>query len=173
MKHVFHYLILFISLASFTTVSGQNLRQETIKVWGNCGMCKKTIEASAQKGGAATATWDKDTKMLAFSFDETASSSLKVQQAIAASGYDTQDLTADNAAYDKLPGCCHYERKAADAQKPMAKHQSCGKKDCKDCNHEGDMASCCESGKCKKGKKGCKDSCKDKSHCAEKGCGKS
>lgn len=173
MKNIFSYIILIASVISFTTVSGQNLRQETVKVWGNCGMCKKTIEAAAQKGGAVSATWDKDTKMLSISFEESASSNLKIQQAVAASGYDTQDLTADNSAYDKLPGCCKYDRKAAAETKPVAKHASCSKKDCKDCNHEGSMANCCASGKCKKGKKGCKDSCKDKEHCAETGCSKS
>jgi hypothetical protein len=26
-------------------------------------------------------------------------------------GYDTQDVTADNKAYDNLHGCCKYDRK--------------------------------------------------------------
>lgn len=87
--------------------------KETIKVWGNCGMCKTTIEKAAKKGGAATASWDKDSKELQVSFTDGKTSAQKIQEAVAKAGYDTQDLTADNNAYSKLPGCCHYERKAA------------------------------------------------------------
>jgi ABC-type transport system substrate-binding protein len=39
-------------------------------------------------------------------------SASKIQEAIAAAGYDTQDFTAPNDVYSKLHGCCQYERKA-------------------------------------------------------------
>lgn len=156
-------LILFVL---FGHSYAQADKPETLKVWGNCGMCKKTIEGAAKKGGALTAEWNKDTKMLAFTFDA-GSSSQKVQEAIAAAGYDTRDLTADNAAYDKLPGCCKYDRKEVAALTGQ-KHASCGKEGCKDCKHkEGEASDCCKDGKCEKGKKQCKKSgaCEGKSCC--------
>lgn len=90
--------------------------KETIKVWGNCGMCKATIEKAAKKGGAKTADWNKETKMLAVSYFSDKSSAQKIQEAIAKAGYDTQDLTGDNNAYNKLPACCHYDRKEVAAK---------------------------------------------------------
>ncbi len=90
--------------------------KETIKVWGNCGMCKATIEKAAKKGGATTADWNKETKMLAVSYPSDKSSAQKIQEAVAKAGYDTQDLMGNNNAYSKLPACCHYERKEAVAK---------------------------------------------------------
>ncbi len=34
-----------------------------------------------------------------------------VQKNISAAGYDTERFTADNTVYNKLPECCHYQRK--------------------------------------------------------------
>jgi hypothetical protein len=160
------FIILFFSF----NLLAQTDNRDSLKVWGNCGMCKRTIESAAKKGGALTAEWNKETKMLSFSVDP-AGSSLKVQESIAAAGYDTRDLTASNDAYDKLPGCCKYDRKAASADASSsseAKHESCGKEGCKNCKHkEGSASDCCKDGKCEKGKKKCKKdgSCEGKSCC--------
>lgn len=102
--------ILF-SMFSINTTSAQTNSTETIKVWGNCGMCKTTIEKAAKKAGAKTADWNEDSKELKFTYSEKKTSSAKIQEAIAKSGYDTQDFTAVKSAYDNLPGCCKYERK--------------------------------------------------------------
>lgn len=152
------------------------LKKETIKVWGECGMCKNTIEKSAKAAGASTASWNTETKVLTVSYNAKATSTNKIQQAVAAAGYDTKDFTASNAAYDNLHECCKYERKEAVA----ATAKDC----CKDgkCNHEGDScckdknatvkdgaAACCKDGKCDKKQ----DCCKDMTACKEKGCCKS
>jgi hypothetical protein len=88
-------------------------KSETIKVWGNCGMCKTTIEKAAKDAGASTAVWNKTTKMLKITYLASATSGAKVQEKIASVGYDTKDLTAPDAVYNELPECCQYERKAA------------------------------------------------------------
>ncbi len=90
----------------------QSNKTESIKVWGNCGMCKKRIEKSAKSAGAISASWDAEKLELQVMYDEKESNSMKIQQSIAKAGYDTQDITADDKAYDKLSGCCKYERKA-------------------------------------------------------------
>ncbi len=90
-------------------------KSESIKIWGNCGMCEETIENAAKKAGAVTAAWNEESKMLAVSYNSSKTSSYKIQQAIALAGYDTQDLKANDKAYDKLHGCCKYDRKPADA----------------------------------------------------------
>lgn len=108
--------ILFSLFALNTSAQNSAVASQTIKVWGNCGMCKTTIEKAAKKAGTTSASWDKDTKELQVSYDTTKTSSQRIQMAIAKAGYDTQDLTGDNSAYNKLPACCHYDRKAAAAQ---------------------------------------------------------
>ena len=98
---------IFITNAS----TAQSKTTETIKVWGNCGMCKTKIEKAAKTAGAKTANWNEDSKELKVTYAVNKTSSAKIQEAIANSGYDTQDFTAVKAAYDNLPGCCKYDRK--------------------------------------------------------------
>ncbi|MFN8253522.1 MAG: heavy metal-binding domain-containing protein [Ferruginibacter sp.] len=113
MKTISIFASLLFSIFALNTYAQKATSQtkETIKVWGNCGMCKSTIEKAAKKGGAAAADWDKETKALTVSYATDKTSSQLIQQAIAKAGYDTQDLTGDDKAYSKLPGCCHYDRK--------------------------------------------------------------
>ena len=101
-------LSLFFSMSLFAQ------KTEEIKVWGNCGMCKKTIEAAALKGGAKVANWNKDTKVLTVEFKEKKTDLQKIQASIAEAGYDTQDIAASSDAYGKLPECCQYARKGSD-----------------------------------------------------------
>ncbi|HRD57446.1 MAG TPA: copper chaperone [Ferruginibacter sp.] len=112
-------ILAVLCLGIFTKSSAQELESQIIKVWGNCGMCKETIEKSAIKAGAATANWSEETKMLQVSFNDKKTSSQKIQKRIAKSGYDTQDFVATDKAYNALHGCCKYDRKA-DAKKADA-----------------------------------------------------
>ena len=114
MKIASFIAILLAGLFTSTTSSAQNkseLKYEIVKVWGNCGMCKETIEASAKKAGASTADWSEDTKDLRISYAAKKTSSEKIQKKIAAAGYDTRDFTANDKAYNALHGCCKYDRK--------------------------------------------------------------
>ena len=116
MKTLNIYAALLFSIFAINFSFAQaTVKKETIKVWGNCGMCKKVIEKAAKSAGAATASWNEDSKDLNVSYAVNKTSAAKIQSAIARSGYDTQDFTADNKAYTKLPGCCQYDRKTTKA----------------------------------------------------------
>jgi hypothetical protein len=104
------FSILFFTILSFQFCSAQTATSETIKVNGNCGMCKKHIEKSALEAGATAANWDKKTKFLQISYDPAVTNSAKIQTAVAAAGYDTQDFKASDSAYNKLDECCQYDR---------------------------------------------------------------
>jgi periplasmic mercuric ion binding protein len=108
--NIYAALLFSIFAINFSFAQGTT-KKETIKVWGNCGMCKTTIEKAAKKAGAASANWNEDSKELKVSYAVNKTSSQKLQEAIAKAGYDTQDFTADNKAYDGLHGCCKYDRK--------------------------------------------------------------
>ena len=151
MKTLNIYAALLFSLFAVNISFAQtSLKKETIKVWGNCGMCKTTIEKSAKKAGVKTANWNEDSKELVVSYAVNKTTSAKIQEAIAKSGYDTQDFTADNKAYDNLHGCCKYDRKTAATGVTKMK--------------------CCDTEKCGKEATACKDMqcCKDKTCCKSK-----
>ena len=96
----------------FLTIGhAQSSKSATVKVYGNCEKCKKSIQQAAKEAGATEAKWDMDTKMLTLKFDTTITSSKKIQDKIAAVGYDTEEATATNASYKKLDECCQYDRK--------------------------------------------------------------
>ncbi len=106
-------IILTIAFIFTSLVTMAQAKQETVKVYGNCGMCKSHIEKAAKEAGATSAVWNKDTKFLTLKFNASKTDSKKIQQKVAAAGYDTQDATATKEAYEKLDECCQYERKAA------------------------------------------------------------
>lgn len=136
--------VILFSIFSFNTSTAQTVKKETIKVWGNCGMCKKTIEKAAKSAGASFANWNEDSKQLKVSYAVNKTSGTKIQEAIAKSGYDTQDFTADNNAYQKLHACCQYDRKdtsGAKEEKKCCSNVNC-KHDCKEGSCK-DM-SCCD-----------------------------
>ena len=84
-------LRIFSLVALFTAVSMVAVAQtstETFKVSGNCGMCKKTIEKAAKEAGANEAAWDKDTKELTVTYKSSTTNPAKIQQKVAAAGYD-------------------------------------------------------------------------------------
>jgi mercuric ion binding protein len=140
-KNTMKTLYTFLAAGLFflaATATAQTIKSETIKVWGNCGMCKKTIETAAKDAGATAAVWDKNTKMLAIKYDGAQTSAQKIQEKIAAAGYDTRDFRANDEAYKNLEECCQYKRKAATPAKPA---QQAMKKPC--CSKDATAVACC------------------------------
>ena len=116
-------IILTICITLLTIV---NLRAQTVSaqdsivarttdsisfiVSGNCDMCQRTIEKAALISGVSSAEWDIDTGKMNVVYDPLKTDVLKIHQAIAASGYDTDKVKAKSSTYNGLPGCCQYER---------------------------------------------------------------
>lgn len=102
--------LMVVAMLSVTTTFGKG-KTEKFKVFGNCGMCEKTIEKAAKSvNGVSDADWDKESKIMQVSFDDSKTDVHKVHMAIAKAGYDTKMHKATDEAYNKLPGCCKYER---------------------------------------------------------------
>ena len=86
-------------------------KTESFKVYGNCEMCKARIEKAAKSvDGVSVADWNVETKMLALTFDDSKTDVHKVQEAIAKVGHDTDMHKSTDEAYNKVAGCCKYER---------------------------------------------------------------
>jgi hypothetical protein len=122
-------------------------------------MCKNKIEKAALTAGVETASWNEDSKILQVAYKAGKTDALKIQESVAAAGYDTKAVTASAAAYNRLPGCCHYQRKETSA---AAAINCCS-------NTAGTAMEGCKDGKCAKDKV----KCMDMAACKEKGCSKS
>lgn len=91
----------------------RDYKTETFKVYGNCGMCEKTIEGSLNNvKGVEKADWNKDSKMIEVIFDPEVISLKEIKHKITDVGYDTEEIRATDKVYNNLPGCCQYTRPA-------------------------------------------------------------
>ena len=103
--------LLALVFIAVTTVRAQTEKKETFKVAGNCGMCETRIEnAATSVDGVLSADWDKETKMIDVKLTSEKVEIHKIHMAIAKAGHDTKMHKASDEVYDKLPGCCKYER---------------------------------------------------------------
>lgn len=80
-------------------------------VAGSCGMCKDRIEKAALSvTGVSFASWDQSTQKLVVAFNSVQTGKADILKVIAKAGHDNEAFKADDAVYNDLPGCCHYER---------------------------------------------------------------
>jgi len=103
-----------VCIALFTTnisvAQTKNLKVVEVKVYGNCGMCKKNIEKAGNVKGKSNAEWDAETTMAKITIDSTKISIDDVLKKIAAVGYDSDKFRAEDEVYNNLHGCCQYDR---------------------------------------------------------------
>ena len=153
MKTLQIFLLSFLFI-SFSSVALAQTKTEKFNVSGECGSCKKKIEKAAKSAGASYAVWNVDSKELVVKYNNASSNKAKIEQAIAAVGYDTPDYKATDEAYNGLDGCCQYERTLANT----AAKSCCDDAKCTE-------SKCMKDGKCAKDMSCCKDS-----GCATKDC---
>lgn len=73
-------------------------------------MCKTTIESAFKDvSGVELAELDVTTKKLKVKFDSKKISLDEIRQRVANAGYDADNVTANQSAYDNLPACCKKE----------------------------------------------------------------
>lgn len=119
MKKVILAVVIFATIGTTISYSQEKkaevksetaLSTTTFGVRGNCGMCKKTIEKAANSvEGVSKAVWHKEHKSISVAYDESKTTAMAVQNAIADSGYDTEKVMGNKKAYSNLPGCCKYD----------------------------------------------------------------
>jgi copper chaperone CopZ len=114
MKSISKILVAITILLSFTSCNAQikNAKTETVKIYGNCDMCEKTIEKAGNLKKIAKVDWNVDTKMATLTYDSKKTNQDAILKRIALSGYDSDKFLAPDNAYSKLPGCCQYDRVA-------------------------------------------------------------
>lgn len=90
----------------------KNTKTETVKIYGNCGMCKTKIEKAGNLKNIAKVDWNEDTKMATLTYDESKTNQDEILKRIALVGYDSEKFLAPADVYSKLPSCCQYDREA-------------------------------------------------------------
>lgn len=88
-----------------------NAKTVKVEINGNCGMCKKTIEKAGNKKKQSEVDWDSETKTALVTFNEKKTTLDEVLERIANAGYDNEKYQAPDDVYNKLHGCCQYDRK--------------------------------------------------------------
>lgn len=107
---IFTFVLALFSFANLNaqtaTPTGKNA-VVTIKTSGECEMCKKSIESEVGKmTGVKKATLDIETKILTVEYNSKKTNPDKIRKAIAAIGYDADDVKANNRRQKELPSCC-------------------------------------------------------------------
>lgn len=105
-------ILSIILLFALTSCNAQikNAKTETLKIYGNCEMCEKTIEKAGNLKKVAQVDWNKDTKLAKITYDATKTNPSEILKRIAVSGYDSDEFLAPDDAYANLPECCQYKR---------------------------------------------------------------
>ncbi len=98
---------LFSISFSFAQGGEQKEGQVQIKTSAVCKMCKATIEKYlAYEKGVKSANLDVDSKVVTVTYNPKKTDVNQIKQAINESGYDADELPAQEKAYNNLDPCC-------------------------------------------------------------------
>ncbi|WP_310559100.1 DUF3347 domain-containing protein [Flavobacterium sp.] len=120
MKKSLNTLMIVLLLVLSTTLNAQikNAKTETVKVYGNCGMCKSKIEQAGNIKKIAKVDWNQDSSMATLTYDSKKTNQDEILKRIAIVGYDSDKFLAPDDVYNNLHGCCQYDRVAKVPVKP-------------------------------------------------------
>jgi len=105
-------MLLFVAFSAQAQDKKSKNAKFEFEVNGNCEMCKKRIEKAAfSVSGVKSAEWHIDDHKLHLIINEEKCSLTDIKKAIAKVGHDTDEVKATAEDYEKLHGCCMYERK--------------------------------------------------------------
>lgn len=113
-------ITLLLSIAGFSAQI-KNPATQNVKIFGNCEMCKVTIQKAGNIKDVANVDWDKNTKMAVITYDAKKTNPDEILKRIALAGYDNEQFLAPDMAYSKLPECCQYNRDAKTVAKQEPK----------------------------------------------------
>lgn len=121
MKKIHLLFAILVACATFQSANAQSdksqreigIKTQKIKVSGTCSMDKRRIETAAYTvDGIKSAVWNEYSQVLTLKYSVfKKDASDNVQKKIASVGNDTEMYRADDSVYQKLPDCCHYQRK--------------------------------------------------------------
>lgn len=102
----------FVLLSITIDAQIKNSKTETVKIYGNCGMCETKIEKAGTVKKVAMVDWDQETQIATLIYDVTKTNQDEILKRIALAGYDSDKFLAPDDVYNNLHGCCQYDRVA-------------------------------------------------------------
>lgn len=107
-------IMIAISVLLSTTGNAQikNAKTESVKIYGNCGMCETKIEKAGNIKKIANVDWNQETQMATLTYDAKKTNQDEILKRIALVGYDSDKFLAPDDVYNNLHGCCQYDRVA-------------------------------------------------------------
>lgn len=108
MKYNIFILLLWMATSAFSQ-EGNRPRTDTLSIVtsAQCGMCKERIEKTlAYEKGVVDVTLDLKTKIVTVVYNPRRTQPDAIRLAITQTGYDADQLKADEKAYKRLPPCC-------------------------------------------------------------------
>ena len=102
-------LVFFVNL----NASAQDSKTETVKIKTSsvCTMCKATLEkAMAYEKGVKASNLDVKSQTLTVTYRTDKTNFENILKAVTATGYDADQLPADQRAYDRLNDCCKKDK---------------------------------------------------------------
>ena len=122
MKNSLMKIMIAISVLLSTTGNAQikNAKTESVKIYGNCGMCETKIEKAGNIKKIANVDWNQETQMATLTYDAKKTNQDEILKRIALVGYDSDKFLAPDDVYNNLHGCCQYDRVAKVPVKEVA-----------------------------------------------------
>jgi copper chaperone CopZ len=93
MKTKFFITILAATL-SVSVYAQSNIVTASVKVYGNCSMCKKRIETALDHKGIKQAQWNAKTKQLDVVYNSSKITEQQIHEIVAKVGHDTDKVKA-------------------------------------------------------------------------------
>ena len=114
-------MLVAFSTNTYAQAKIKNAKTESVTIYGNCGMCENNIETAGNLKKIAAVDWDKSTKLATITYDSKKTNTDEVLKRIALAGYDSDKFLAPDAVYEKLHGCCQYDRASKPATTETAR----------------------------------------------------
>ena len=102
------FFTIICALLALSVSAQSKIVTATIKVYGNCTMCKKRIETALDHKGIKKAEWSPKTKNLQVTYNSAKISETQIHEIVAQAGHDTDKVKAKDETYASLPFCCLY-----------------------------------------------------------------
>ncbi|UFH52909.1 heavy-metal-associated domain-containing protein [Spirosoma sp. KNUC1025] len=100
-------LILLGNAFAGKLISDDKEKEVKIKTSAICGMCKSRIERNLTfEKGVKEANLDVKSKIVTIKYNPSKTDVSKLKANISKTGYDADEVVADEAGYNKLPSCC-------------------------------------------------------------------
>lgn len=107
-KHLIGLLTFAFLIAGITGYASDDKEKVArIKTSAICSMCKERIERNlAFEKGIKESNLDLKDKVVTVTYNPQKTDINKIKANISKTGYDADDVTADEKGYNKLPSCC-------------------------------------------------------------------